>query len=319
MSPGLRISYWTHGVPLVRLMSNRPSAAEGAVAGAEDGAEAADGLHLEVGIDGSGASVVRHLPPLLPLALRPGDGQPPPSTPVQQRHGHPTRLGRSSLLATVQVASSGGGGVPGEHSRAASEAADAVIAPPELRLDSSYVNVDELLLRSAAHVATAELLSLRTSLEASLAAAGAAVSPDAEAPFSAKLTHFQIPWIRGTVAGASRDAAAASAVESLSVLPVASSSSSSREPIADGAADGSLSGGGGRVMIACPVLELAVDGMRVMTVSKNLFTGRLLVRNTEVLKEIGLVQKDVKVGDCHVKAFKDGSLSHLQHPGRIVM
>ena len=188
ISPGMRISYWLHAVPL---LPEPPASSE--VAGRGEAGELSSSVaivaivtrqgggsgggvlgiryHLEVGSDASAATVVRHLPPLPPLEIRPGDDLAPSSTspfsisngggldglpsvgplPSEQRHQQQQGIAKAK---------------GGQVQRAAMST---VIAPPELRLDSAYVNVDELLLRSAAHVATAELLALRSAVEAALA------------------------------------------------------------------------------------------------------------------------------------------------------
>ena len=286
-------------------------AEEGAQAGGTDSEVDAGGggLHLEVGIDEAGASVVRHLPPLPELLLRPGDDLPLSPTGFSQRH---LTSAKSSLhistarvdqgLVNMQISGAGldensrvvTSVPPFPYSAGAGAGAGAgladdsiTLAPPSLQLDSAYINIDELLLRSAAHVATAELLSLRTSLEASLERA---LSPAARALCLARLAQVYIPWTRGQVAGASREAAAASAVQTLSVLPVASSSS--REAKTEELAD--LFTEGGHVSLACPELELVVDGRLVMTVSKNLFTGRLLVKKMNGLQELDMFKDSLK-------------------------
>ena len=216
LKPGLRVGYWLKSAPLIRLLRIdgvvkgheggelwvSGSAGEARAALASTGGMGAirekddddddedesgdlakgDRYFFEVGIDNVGKTVVRHLPPLPMIELRAGDDLP-------GLHSGPQPAAGGSLVAGPV----GKGGVPGEvsvvppHPPVATERV--VLAPPDLRLDSAYVNVDELLLRSASHLAAVELLTLRMELERKLAAVAAR---SAAALCSARLAFVQV-------------------------------------------------------------------------------------------------------------------------------
>ena len=295
ISPGMRISYWLHAVPLLpepppassemagRGEAGEPSSSVAFVAAGGGTRQGGGGgvlgirYHLEVGSDASAATVVRHLPQLPPLEIRPGDDLAASSTSPfsTSKVGGPGGLPSGPLPSEQQQQQKQGGVAAAKGGQVQRAAVSTVIAPPELRLDSAYVNVDELLLRSAAHVATAELLALRSAVEAALAGVVGASAAVAAEQCTVRLALRPVPWTLRQVAAAARDAAAAEAAESAATPP--SSSGGRRQRGSCGGSGAGLSGGG-HIVLHCPELEFSVGGSPLFRISKSLFTGRILFR-----------------------------------------
>ena len=263
------------------------------------------GYHVEIGISemkGAGEMVVvRHLPQLPPIELRAGDDLPRWS---QQE------AGAASATASLSVLCSGEGiggrvdksGVAGRilgRGRGSGWDAEVTVlppepavaseltplGPPELLLDSAFVNVDEILLRSASHLAAIELSALRKELERHLAEeASSTLSPvgGAASLCSVRMAFVQVPWTRRQVSSATQDAVASAAAECESLPAAAGAATTPAEGSRDGDGSGCDPGAlitmvGGRVLLPCPQLELRVAGRLYLRVTRNLFTGRLML------------------------------------------
>ncbi|GAX72686.1 hypothetical protein CEUSTIGMA_g142.t1 [Chlamydomonas eustigma] len=272
LMPGIRLMYWRQATPLTILLT--PDSIPAVVASTVNlgntqsryssqllsSSLTGGGLHhLEIGIDQSGSPIVTHLPQLQHVNLKHGD----------KWSGALT----SATMHEVQQM-----GAVSE----ASQSEPVVVQAPELSLNSAAVNVDELLLLASAHVACLELSILRAGIQACLQKGATASAP----LFTLRIAALPLPWIRRQVGDMVRETLTEAAVKAghspaaadvgggfegaVSTHPhlvdFASASSRGPPPLHPH-----------HFIVECPVLEVHVEDMLLMKVSKNLITGRILL------------------------------------------
>lgn len=232
---------------------------------------------LEVGINALGEVEVRHLPPLQPVQLLPSDDLGPAFSPTLTP-GVTAPTAPSALLTTGPGHTDGGGvlaaaaagsplpstptpGAPGMHYEPAATppplplpigpppGPTLTLTPPALKLDASTLNLDEVLLRAAAHVALQELSTIRNFMVAAVPR----LAPSMVCGM--RIVMEPLPWRPQdtSVPSSSGGAAAGHAKGSGS---------------AEGAGAAAASGGGGGsvVVLHVPVLEFYTDGTCIFKV-----------------------------------------------------
>ncbi|KAG1659811.1 hypothetical protein FOA52_002148 [Chlamydomonas sp. UWO 241] len=309
-SPGLRVSYWLHAAHLLSTPAAVSAADASTPAGATAAAAACDhgrpplpalggragdrggaggagekaspsGGHqhyLELGIGPSGQVLVRHFPPLLPLHAAESDVLFVPGGP------------------SIGASGSGGGGGP-------------VLLPPDLTLDSETLNVDELLLRVAAHAAAGELLAVRATLAALLSRQNPGLA------VHAALRVAPLAWVRAGAEKGFREAVITAAADPDRATSASGGGAST--PLAGGS--GGAGGGGGAqptAVVAVPQLELCVEGMLLLVVSKSLFSGRLLLApgpglgfDAQVDHQVSYAHKEGEINKAVVTANSSAAIA----------
>lgn len=231
---------------------------------------------LEVGINALGEVEVRHLPPLQPVQLLPSDDLGPAFSPTLAP-GVTAPTAAAALLTTGPGHADGSGvlaaaaagsplpstptpGAPGMHYEPAATppltplpigpppGPTLTLPPPALKLDASTLNLDEVLLRAAAHVALQELSTIRNFMVAAVPR----LAPSMVCGM--RIVMEPLPWRPQDPAFPSSSGGAAGHAKG--------SGSAERA----GAAEASGDGCGNVVVLHVPVLEFYTDGTCIFKV-----------------------------------------------------
>eukprot|EP00798_Chlamydomonas_sp_ICE-L_P000492 gene492-1898_t len=273
LRPGILISYWNHAVPLLSLLD--PDAGTVKLEGGAAGAGAASLAvskpiwpQLEIGVGYGNSVEVSHYPPLRAIAAAAA-----------------TAIGQIQYIPNGRSPGSGSG-----YSPLAPSPAPTPVPEPMLVLDASKVNVDELLLRSAAFLAMHELQVLQQRLLALFQVSG--LRPACSLVLRCSTSWPMVPEsARPGGQDASVVSAAAAAVKSWGGGSSGASLASDRSSAGVGGASGEA--GSSATSVPIPTLEFYVDNLLLVRLSKSLTSGRLLLRpgpgmsNDILLEQLG--------------------------------